>query len=185
MQAASSQCTNKQDDWPALQLGTIVRDTLQPGCTAHYRLDPAALAGTACSPENSTTDTRYWHHASQPLKEAKTLLSFLVFEYWRVDGDSPVGDGLMVASKGVPAQGSFQDGAQSLTLTTLHSALPLPAHLAHADWANFEIGRPFQMLNVPVERGAWAGLHAWFVGVQNVAVWAVGNVTYTLRCGAL
>lgn len=116
---------------------------------------------------------------------APTVHSFLVFEYWRVSDDdvqSPPGDGLMVASKGVPAQGSFQDGAQSLTLTTLHSALPLPAHLAHADWTNFDIGRPFQMLNVPVERGAWAGLHAWFVGVQNVAVWVVGNVSYALRC---
>lgn len=87
----------------------------------------------------------------------------------------------MVVSKGTPAQGSFQDGAQSLTLTTLQSALPLPANLAHADWASFEIARPFQMVNVPVGHSAWAGMHAWFAGVQNVAVWSVGNVSFAMR----
>ncbi len=134
--------------------------------------------------QNSTLN-----HASHPPFPIPT--SFLVFEYWALPDPSlppetnAYGDGLMVVSKGIPAQGNFQDGAQTLTITTLDSALPLPSNLAHADWASFEIARPFQMVNVPVGHSAWAGSHAWFAGVQNVAVWSVGNVSYAMRyvCG--
>lgn len=58
----ASQCTKQNEDWPALQLSTIVHDTLQPGCTMHYRLDPATLHGTACSADNATSDTRLDAH---------------------------------------------------------------------------------------------------------------------------
>lgn len=59
---SASQCVNKQQPdaaWPALQLDTLVTETLQPGCGAYYRLDPTTLEGTACAADNTSSQHRY------------------------------------------------------------------------------------------------------------------------------